>query len=66
MIDGTLRVGVLGCGNVGGALVTILGRDREWNDGAAKTELLKIFEAAGPMSDVARQGRKRMASILFA
>jgi len=29
VIDGTLRVGVLGCGNVGGALVTILGRDRD-------------------------------------
>ena len=47
-------------------LLTILARDREWNEGAAKAELLKIFEAAGPMSDVARQGRKKMASILFA
>jgi putative thioredoxin len=46
-------------------LLTILAHDRDWNDGAAKAELLKIFEAAGPMSDVARQGRKKMASILF-
>jgi putative thioredoxin len=47
------------------ALLTILERDREWKEGAAKAELLKVFEAAGPMSDVARQGRKKMASILF-
>jgi putative thioredoxin len=46
-------------------LLTILERERDWKDGAAKAELLKIFEAAGPMSDVARQGRKKMASILF-
>jgi len=46
-------------------LFTILAADREWNEGAAKAELLKIFEAAGPMSDVARLGRKKMAAILF-
>ncbi|MDB5481213.1 MAG: thioredoxin [Caulobacteraceae bacterium] len=46
-------------------LLTILTRDRDWKEGAAKAELLKIFEAAGPMSDVARQGRKKLASILF-
>jgi putative thioredoxin len=46
-------------------LLAILSQDRDWKDGAAKAELLKIFEAAGPMSDVARQGRKKMASILF-
>ena len=46
-------------------LLTILSRDRDWKEGAAKAELLKIFEAAGPMSEVARQGRKKMASILF-
>jgi putative thioredoxin len=47
-------------------LLGILARERDWNDGAAKAELLKIFEAAGPASEVARQGRKKMASILFA
>ena len=46
-------------------LLAILAQDRDWKDGAAKAELLKIFEAAGPMSEVARQGRKKMASILF-
>jgi putative thioredoxin len=47
-------------------LLAILSKDRDWKDGAAKAELLTIFEAAGPTSDVARMGRRRMASILFA
>ena len=47
-------------------LLDILARDRDWSDGAAKAELLTVFEAAGPTSDVARLGRKKMASILFA
>jgi putative thioredoxin len=46
-------------------LLEILQKDREWNDGAAKAELLTVFEAAGPTSDVAKQGRRKMASILF-
>jgi putative thioredoxin len=46
-------------------LLEILRRDRDWNDGAARSELLTIFEAAGPASDVAKQGRRKMASILF-
>jgi putative thioredoxin len=47
-------------------LLELLAQDRDWNEGAAKAELLKVFEAAGPTSDVARLGRKKMASILFA
>jgi putative thioredoxin len=46
-------------------LLSIIERDREWNDQAARKQLLKIFEAAGPMSDVAKQGRRRLSSILF-
>jgi putative thioredoxin len=46
-------------------LLNIIERDREWNDQAARKQLLKIFEAAGPMSDVAKQGRRRLSSILF-
>jgi len=46
-------------------LLELLARDREWNEGAARAELLTIFEAAGPMSDVAKQGRRRLSSILF-
>src|SRR5262249_19748698 len=46
-------------------LLSIIQRDREWNDQAARKQLLKISEAAGPMSDVAKNGRRRLSSILF-
>ncbi|MDE2487779.1 MAG: co-chaperone YbbN [Alphaproteobacteria bacterium] len=46
-------------------LLHIIERDREWNDQAARKQLLKIFEAAGPMSEVAKAGRRRLSAILF-
>ena len=46
-------------------LLHIIQRDREWNDQAARKQLLEVFEAAGPMSEVAKQGRKRLSAILF-
>jgi putative thioredoxin len=46
-------------------LLTIIERDRDWNEGAARQQLLTVFEAAGPGSDVAKQGRRRLSSILF-
>jgi putative thioredoxin len=46
-------------------LLYIIERDREWNDQAARKQLLKVFEAAGPMSEVAKQGRRKLSSILF-
>jgi putative thioredoxin len=46
-------------------LLTIIARDRDWNDGAARKQILTIFEAAGGGSDIARQGRKRLSAILF-
>ena len=46
-------------------LLTIIARDREWNDQAARKQLLTIFEAAGAASDVARQGRRKLSAILF-
>ncbi|MEY4248936.1 MAG: hypothetical protein RJA87_569 [Pseudomonadota bacterium] len=46
-------------------LLMIIERDRTWNDDAARKQLLTVFEAAGPMSDVAKQGRRRLSSILF-
>ena len=47
-------------------LLEIVARDREWNDQAARKQLLTVFEAAGLNSDVARNGRRRLSSILFA
>jgi putative thioredoxin len=46
-------------------LLTIIERKRDWNEDAARKQLLKIFEAAGPMSDVAKQGRRKLSAILF-
>ena len=46
-------------------LLTIIARDRAWNDEAARKQLLTVFEAAGPTSEVAKQGRRRLSSILF-
>jgi putative thioredoxin len=46
-------------------LLAIIEKDRTWNDDAARKQLLTVFEAAGPMSDVAKTGRRRLSSILF-
>jgi len=46
-------------------LLAIIEKNRDWNEGAARAQLLKIFEAAGPMSDVTKQGRRKLSAILF-
>jgi putative thioredoxin len=46
-------------------LLKIIEADRTWNDDAARKQLLTVFEAAGPSSDVARTGRRRLSTILF-
>ena len=46
-------------------LLTIIARDRTWNDEAARKQLLTVFEAAGPTSEVAKQGRRKLSTILF-
>jgi len=64
-----LAESLLSSGDQAGAadqLLAITALDKEWNDQAARTLLLKVFEAAGPMSDVTRDGRRRLSSILFA
>ncbi len=48
------------------SLLAIVAAEREWNDQAARKQLLTVFEAAGPASDIARDGRRRLSSILFA
>lgn len=47
------------------ALLDIVQRDRAWNDDAARKQALKIFDAAGPASEVSKAGRRRLSSILF-
>ena len=46
-------------------LLRIVEKDLDWNDQAARKQLLKVFEAAGPMSDTAKNGRRRLSSLLF-
>ena len=46
-------------------LIESIRRDRAWNDEAARKQLITIFEAAGPMSDVAKQGRRKLSALLF-
>ena len=46
-------------------LLDIIDRDRDWNDEAARKQLLTVFEAAGATSEVAKPGRRRLSSILF-
>jgi putative thioredoxin len=46
-------------------LLAIIEQDRAWNEEAARKQLLKVFEAAGPASDVAKQGRRKLSAILF-
>lgn len=58
-----------GRGDLQGAvdhLLTIIERERGWNDDAARKQLLIVLEAAGPGSEVARNGRRRLSSLLFA
>ncbi|MBB4287578.1 thioredoxin [Roseospira goensis] len=47
-------------------LLDLFRRDRDWNDGAARQRLLKVFEALGPGHPVAVSGRRRLSSLLFA
>ena len=47
------------------ALLAIFARDATWNDGAAKEQLLKIFESLGADNELAQAGRRRLASIIF-
>jgi len=40
-------------------------RDREWNDGAAKTQLFTLFDSLGPKDEAAQKGRRKLASMIM-
>ncbi|WP_309663687.1 thioredoxin [Tabrizicola sp.] len=48
------------------ALLEIFRRDRDWNDGAAKTQLFTIFDALKPQDPIVLNGRRRLSSMIFA
>jgi putative thioredoxin len=47
-------------------LITIVKRDRKWNDDGARKQLVQLFDAWGPTDEATIEGRKRLSSILFA
>ncbi|MFC4346729.1 tetratricopeptide repeat protein [Kordiimonas lipolytica] len=47
------------------ALLGIIMRDREWNEDAARLQLLKLFDAAGPTDPFTLKYRRRLSSVLF-
>ena len=47
------------------ALVEIVKRARDWNDQAARKQLLELFEALGPTDPVTVAGRRKLSAILF-
>ena len=49
-----------------GELLEIFRRDREWNEGAAKTQLFTIFDALKPNDPIVLNGRRKLSSLIFA
>ena len=47
-------------------LLSIVRRDRKWNDDGARKQLVQFFDAWGPTDEATVEGRKRLSSILFA
>lgn len=41
-------------------------RDRDWNEGAAKAQLLTIFDSLKPTDPLVQKGRRRLSSLIFA
>jgi putative thioredoxin len=46
-------------------LLELFRRDREWNEGAAKAQLMKVFDTLGPKDPIALKGRRRLSSMIF-
>ena len=46
-------------------LLHIVRRKRDWNEEAARKQLVKFFEAWGPKDELTIQGRRKLSSILF-
>ncbi len=46
-------------------LLASIQQDRQWNEGAARKELVKLFDILGPQDALTLDARKRLSSILF-
>ncbi|MFC2951193.1 tetratricopeptide repeat protein [Marinicaulis aureus] len=63
-----LANGLLGAGAMESAidaLLAVIERERDWNEGAAREKLLTVFEALGHGHPATARGRRRLSSILF-
>ena len=63
-----LAVALYGAGDAEGAigeLIELVRRDRQWNDEAARKQLVKIFEALGHTDPLTVSGRQQLSTILF-
>lgn len=47
-------------------LLDLFRLDRDWNDGAAKTQLFTIFDALSAKDPIVLKGRRRLSSMIFA
>ena len=47
------------------ALLEIIGRDRDWNDGAARKRFLQLLEAQGLADPWSAKQRRRLSALLF-
>lgn len=47
-------------------LLDLFRRDRDWNDGAARTQLFTLFDALKPTDPIVLKGRRKLSSMIFA
>jgi len=63
-----LATGLFGSGEREAAideLLTLFRRDREWNEQAARKQLVKFFEAMGPTDPLTLSARRRLSALMF-
>lgn len=64
-----LAIALFGSGQQEAAMDQLLEsfkRDRNWNEGAARKQLIKFWEALGPTHALTINGRRRLSSMMFA
>lgn len=63
-----LALALNGRGDRAGAadhLLHIIRNDRDWNEGAARTQLLQFFETWGAKEPATKSGRRKLSALLF-
>ena len=63
-----LAVGLNAAGEFSAAadeLLAIIKADREWNEEAARKQLVEFFEVWGPMAEHTREARRKLSTMLF-